>query len=96
MNFLKYILLENYEEFANRFLNKGAEVETRLAFKVWEIQFMWLKVYFFWDFCLCPGEHYRFWPVLGARHWVNLHLFIDIIHDFCNYMIPLVHLFKAS
>ena len=47
MNFLKYILLENYEEFANRFLNKGAEVETCLACKVWETQFMLLRVYFY-------------------------------------------------
>ena len=38
---------------------------------------------------VCP---YRFWPVLVARNCVNLHLFIDIIHDCCNHMIPLVHL----
>ena len=66
----KNILQENYKEFANRFLKKGAEMETRLPCKVWQIQFMWLRVFF----------------VLGARNCVNFHLFIDIIHDCCNHM----------
>ena len=51
-------------------------METRQPGKVLETQFMWLRVYF----------------VLGARYCVNLHLFIDIIHDYCTHMIPLVHL----
>ena len=33
---IKNILFENYQEFANRFLNMGTEVETRLPCKVWE------------------------------------------------------------
>ena len=55
MNFLKNILLENYLEFANRFLNKDAEVETRVPCKVGETQFIWLRVYFFWKIWVCPG-----------------------------------------
>ena len=55
MNFLKNILLDNYLEFANRFLNNGVEVETRLPCKVSEIQFMWLGVYYFRNFWVCPG-----------------------------------------
>ena len=39
-----------------------------------------------------PDEHYRFCPVPGARNCVSLHLFIDIIHDCCSHIIPLVHL----
>ena len=41
--------------FANRFQNKDAEIETRLPFKAWETQFMWLRVYIFGNFSVCPG-----------------------------------------
>ena len=68
-------------------------METSLPCKVSETQFMWLGVCNFRNFWVCPGEHYRFWPVPGAR---NLHLFIDIIHDCCSHMIPLVHLKKIN
>ena len=68
-------------------------METGRPCKVSETQFMWLGVYNFRNFWVCPGEHYRFWPVPGAR---NLHLFIDIIHDCCSHMIPLVHLKKIN
>ena len=37
-------------KFANRFLDKGVEVETRLPYIVWETLFMWRRVYFFPDF----------------------------------------------
>ena len=39
-----------------------------------------------------PGKRNWFWPVPGARNCVNVHLFIDIIHDCCNHMRTLVHL----
>ena len=55
-------------------------METRQPGKVLETQFMWLRVYF----------------VLGARYCVNLHLFIDIIHDYCNYTLHLVHLKQGN
>ena len=51
MNFLeKYIVRKLL-----RFLNKAVEVETRLPCKVWETQFMWLGVYYFRNFWVCPG-----------------------------------------
>ena len=67
-------------------------METRLPCKISETQFMWLGVYYFRNFWAVPDEHYRFWPVPVARNYVYLHLLIDIIHDCCSHMIPLVPL----
>ena len=43
-----------------------------------------------------PGERVRFCPVPGARNCVNLHLFIDFIHYYCNHMAPFVHLKRVN
>ena len=53
-------------------------------------------IFFSGIFGSVPGEHYRFWPVPGATNCVNLHFFIDIIHDCCYHMIPLVHLKQVN
>ena len=45
---------------------------------VWETQFMWLEYIFNGNFGSVPGELYRFWPVLGARNYVNLHLLYKV------------------
>ena len=72
------------------------ETRLRVPCKAWETQFMWLRVCYSGILGSVPGEHYRFWPVSGARNCVNLHLFIDFIHYCCNHMIPFVHLKKVN
>ena len=60
--------------------------------KVWKHNSCGWQYIFSGIFGSVPGERYRFWPAPGARNCFNLHLFIDIIHDCCNHMTPLVHL----
>ena len=45
----------------------------------------------FGNFRSVPGERFQFCSVPGARNCIKFHLFIDIIHDCCNHMTPLVH-----
>ena len=42
-----------------------------------------------------PGERFRICPDPGARNCVNLHLFVDIIDDFCKHITPLIHLMQV-
>ena len=61
-------------------------METPLPWKALR-KFMRLRVCFFQEIL---GERFRFCPVPGARNCVNLHLFIDIIHNCCSQMTPLM------
>ena len=66
-------------------------METRLPCKVSETQFMWLGVYYFRKFVSVPVYNITGFDLSRVLNCVNLHLFIDSIHDCCIHMIPLVH-----
>ena len=54
------------------------------------------SIFFSGKFGSVSGERFRFCPLQGVRDCVNLHLFIDFIHDCCNHTTPLFHLQQVN